>query len=84
MAEVWIRPHGLGRGHALHAVHPALVLQARPDALAGLGGAVAALGLHGDLDVLVAAQLGLGGVDDLGLPADALGVPEVHAEQVAA
>ena len=74
---------GLGRGHALHAVHAALVLQPRPHALSGLGGALAALGLHGDLDVLVAAELGLGGVDDLGLPADALGVAQVHAQQVA-
>src|SRR6478609_6612759 len=70
----------LGGGHALHT---ALVLHPGPDALAGLGGAVAALGLHGDLDVLVAAELGLGGVDDLGLPADALGVAQVHAQQVA-
>ena len=51
----------LGGGHPLHAVHPALVLQPGPDALAGLGRAVAALGLHGDLDVLVAAEVGLGG-----------------------
>lgn len=70
----------LGGRHPLHPVHAALVLQPRPHALAGLG---LPAGLHRDLDVLVAAQLGLGGVDDLGLPADALGVAQVHAQQVA-
>ena len=78
-----MRPWDSVGGHALHAVHPALVLQPGPDALPGLGRALAALGLHGDLDVLVAAELGLGGVDDLGLPADPLGVAQVHAQQVA-
>ncbi len=70
---------GLGGGDALHAVHTALVLQPGPDALAGLG---VALGLHGHRDVLVAAEVGLVGVDDLGLPADPLGEPQVHPEQV--
>ena len=36
-AEVWMRPCDSVAGHALHAVHPALVLQPGPDALAGLG-----------------------------------------------
>jgi len=61
-------------------VHAALVLQPGPHALAGLD---LTAGLDRHLDVLVAAQLGLGGVDDLGLPADALGVPQVHPQQVA-
>ena len=66
----------LGDGHPLHAVHAALVLQPGPHALV-------ALGLHGDRDVLVAAEVGVLGVDDLGLPADALGVAQVHPQQVA-
>ncbi len=33
-AEVWIRPCDSVTGHALHAVHAALVLQPRPGALA--------------------------------------------------
>ncbi len=68
----------LGRRHPLHPVHAALVLQPSPHALAGLG----ATGLHRDLDVLVAAEVGLVGVDDLGLPADLLRVAEVHPQQV--
>ena len=35
-AEVWMRPCDSVDRHALHAVHAALVLQPRPDALAGL------------------------------------------------
>ena len=46
----------------------------------GLG---AAAGLHRDRDVLVAAEVGLGRVEDLGLPAAALGVAQVHPQQVA-
>ena len=40
-------------------------------------------GLHRDRDVLVAAEVGLAGVEDLGLPALPLGVAQVHAQQVA-
>ena len=39
--------------------------------------------LHRDPHVLVAAQVGLRGVEHLGAPATALGVPEVHPQQVA-
>ncbi|GAA2785178.1 hypothetical protein GCM10020219_065840 [Nonomuraea dietziae] len=66
----------LGDGHPLHAVDAALVLQPGPDAFF-------ALGLDGDGDVLVAAEVGVLGVDDLGLPAEALGVAQVHPQQVA-
>jgi hypothetical protein len=58
----------------------ALVLQARPHAAARLRPA-AALDRHGD--VLVAAEVGLVGLDDLGAPTDPLGVAQVHAQQVA-
>ena len=70
----------LRHGDPLHAVHAALVLEVGPDAVLGCHGA---LGLHGDLDVLVAAEVGLRGLDDLGLPAAPLGVAQVHAQQVA-
>ena len=70
----------LGDRHPLHAVHAALELQQGVRRLAGLG---RALGLHRDGHRLVAAEVGLGGVEDLDLPAAGLGVPGVHAEQVA-
>ena len=70
----------LGDRHPLHAVHAALELQQGVRRLARLG---RALGLHRDGDRLVAAEVGLGGVEDLGLPAAPLGVPGVHAQQVA-
>ena len=70
----------LGDRHALDAVHPALELQPRPRRLAGRGGAAR---LHRDPHVLVAAEVGLGGVEHLGAPATALGVPQVHPQQVA-
>ena len=69
-----------GDGDALHAVHAALVFQARPHTVLRRG---RALGANGDLHVLDAAELG--GV--LGLhgdgPAALLGVPQIHAQQVA-
>ncbi|GMA36659.1 hypothetical protein GCM10025876_28630 [Demequina litorisediminis] len=70
----------LGRGHALDAVDAALVLEVRPHAVLGLHGT---LGLHGHGDVLVAAHVRLGGLEDLGLPALGLGVLQVHLQQVA-
>ena len=70
----------LGDRHPLDAVHAALELQQRVRRLAGLG---RALGLHRDGHRLVAAEVGLGGVEHLGLPAAPLGVPGVHAQQVA-
>ena len=68
----------LGDRDALHAVHAALVLQPGPDAL----GLVAGRG-DGDGDVLVAAEVGLRRREHLDLPAPALGVAGVHAQQVA-
>jgi hypothetical protein len=58
-------------------VHAALVLQPAEHRV----GRVAAL--HGELDVLVAAELALGRADELGLPAALLGVAGVHPDQVA-
>ncbi|SIN00835.1 Uncharacterised protein [Mycobacteroides abscessus subsp. abscessus] len=69
---------GLGDGHPLHAVNPALVLQVRPHALGRIAGAA----LDGHLHVLVPAQVGLVGGDDLRLPPLRLGVAGVHAQQV--
>src|SRR6185437_14513741 len=66
----------LGDWHPLHPVHATLVLQPRPRART----AAASLDRHGR--VLDAAKAGLRGVDDLGLPAVPLGVPQVHPEQV--
>ena len=60
----------LGRRHPLNAVHAALVLEVRPDALRGVG----RVRLDRDLNVLVAAEVGLGAIEDLGLPAARLGV----------
>ena len=61
-------------------MNPALELQQGKRRLTRLG---RALRLHPDGDRLVAAQRGLGGVEDLGAPSALLGVPRVHAEEVA-
>ncbi len=66
----------LGCGHALHAVHAALVLEVSPHAVFGLHRAG---GLDGHGDVLVAAHVGVVGLEHLGLPPLVLGVLEVHA-----
>ena len=58
----------LGDRHPLHAVHAALELEQAVRRLARLG---RPLGLHRDGDRLVAAEVGLGGVEDLDLPAAA-------------
>ena len=63
---------GFGGRHALHAVHAALVLQLAVDALA----------LDQRDDFLDAAGVGVAGRHHLELPALALGVARVHAEQV--
>ena len=81
-AEVWIRPCDSVTGHALHAVHAALVLQQRPGAVRSPGQAAPPGRLDRDGHVLVAAEPGDRGVEDLGLPALPLGVPQVHAQQV--
>jgi hypothetical protein len=69
----------LGDRHPLHAVHAAFVLQPRPHAVRRRR---APARLDRDRHVLAAAEAGHGRVDDLGLPAPALGVPQVHAQQV--
>ena len=69
----------LGDGHALDAVDPALVLQVSPDPVLRLHGRA---GLNRQADVLVAAQVRVGGVQDLHRPAHALGVAGVHTCQV--
>ena len=71
---------GLRDRHPLDPVHAALELEQPERRPARLG---RALGLHRDGDRLVAAQVGLGGVEDLDLPALGLGVAGVHPQQVA-
>ena len=61
-----------GLGHTLHAVYAALELEPRVHLIA----------CHAEHDLLVAAQLGLGFVHDLGLPAALVGVHRVHSVQV--
>ena len=63
---------GLGVRHALHPVHAALVLQA----------AVGAAALDRGDDFLDAARAALAARHDLELPALALGVTAVHAEEI--
>jgi hypothetical protein len=69
----------LGDGHALHAVHAALELQAGPHAVAALG---RALGAHRDGGVLDAAEVGRHHLEGLDGPAHALEEPQVHAHEV--
>ena len=64
---------GLGRRHALHAVHAGLELHLRVDLVA----------LDPERDLLEAAALGLVRVDLLDLPLLELGVARVHAVEVA-
>jgi hypothetical protein len=70
----------LGDGDPLHAVHPTLELEHRPGRLPRLR---RALGLDRQPGLLVAAEVGLRGVDDLRPPAALLGVAQVHPQQVA-
>ena len=71
----------LGDRHALHAVHAALVLQPGPRRPRRARACPCAF--TATVDVLVAAEVGLGGVEDLGPPAAPLGVAQVHPQQVA-
>ena len=64
---------GLGDGHALHAVHAALVLEHGEGALA----------LDLERDLLVAAVVVLVGGEDLDLEPLGLGVARVHARELA-
>ena len=66
-------PAGLGRRHALHAVHAGFEFQMGKDALAR----------HRGDDFLVAADLAVAGRDDLDPPAARGGIALIHAEQVA-
>ena len=69
----------LGDRHPLDAVDAAFVLQpCSTDGAARSRGPSTAT-----TDVLVAAEVGLGGVESLGLPALPLGVAQVHPQQVA-
>ena len=70
----------LGHRHPLDAVHATLELELRVRRVARLR---RTFRLHRDGDRLVPAEIGLGGVQHLGLPALRLGVLEVHLEQVA-
>ena len=72
-------PLGLGDRDALDAVDAALVLQVRPHPVLGLHRSA---GLDGQPHVLVAAQVGVGGIEDLDAPPLTLGVAGVHASQV--
>ncbi len=69
----------LGRWHPLHPVHAALVLEVCPHALGRIGGAA----LDGELDILDAAEIARGLLDDLGIPLLGFRVVQVHAKQVA-
>ena len=71
---------GLGDGHALHPVHPALELEHAEGHLVRLA---EARRLHRHRHGAVAAEVGLLRVEDLDLPAAGLGVAAVHLEQVA-
>ena len=64
---------GLGRRHALHAVHAGFEFQMREHALAR----------DGRDDFLVAADLAFAGRGDFDLPAAPGGIALIHAEQVA-
>ena len=68
-----MRPFASVVGHALDAMGAALVLEPRPGVLA----------LHDEDDLVEAALLGVRLLHDLDLPASALGVAEVHVEEVA-
>ena len=67
----------LGDGDALHAVHASLVLQPAEDARAG------SLGPQRETDVLVAAEVAFGRVENLRRPPGPLGETQIHAQQIA-
>ena len=69
----------LGDGHALHAVHPTLVLQVRPHALVGCGRALRA---DRERNVLETAELRVGRAHLGDAPAVRLRVAGVHARQI--
>ena len=79
-AEVWMRPWLSVTGTRWTRCTPPSYFSRAHGASPGCG---RALGLHGHPHVLVAAEVGLGGVDDLGAPAAPLGVAQVHPQQVA-
>ena len=65
--------------HSLHSMHATFELQAGEGRFTWLRNAAA---LDSDGDVLVAAEVALLGLEHLGLPAAALGIAQVHAQQV--
>ena len=71
-------PLRFGGRHALDAMYPSLVLEVGPDPLCRVRG----VALDRELDVLDAAEVAQGLLDDFGLPLLRLGVVEVHPQQV--
>ena len=71
---------GLGHGYALHAMHPALELQAGVRRFPGLGNAAC---LDGHRDIAIAPEIGLLRLEHLCTPSALVGVAEIHAQQVA-
>ena len=78
-AEVWIRPWDSVTGTRWTRCTPPSNFSRAYGRVAGLDGAAC---LDRDLDVLVAAEVGLLGVQDLGPPPATFGVPQVHPQQV--
>ena len=78
-AEVWMRPWLSVTGTRWTRCTPPSYFSRAHGASPGCGSAP---GLHRHPHVLVAAEVGLGGVDDLGAPAAPLGVAQVHPQQV--
>ena len=79
-ALVWMRPWLSVTGTRCTRCTPPSNFSRAHGASPGCGGAAR---LHRDAHVLVAAEVALGGVEHLGAPAPALGVPQVHPQQVA-
>ena len=65
-------------GDPLDTMNAALILHARPHAFGGISGRR----LDGNLDVLKAAHIALGLVQDLGFPSPGLGVVDIHPQEV--
>src|SRR5262249_679596 len=81
-AEVWIRPWDSVTGTRWTRCTPPSYFPPAPTPAAPPARRPGAGGAPRDGGGLVAAGAGGGGVEDLGLPALALGVPQVHAQQV--
>ena len=79
-AQVWMRPWDSVTGTRWTRCTPPSYFSRAQTPSPGCG---VPARLDRDGDVLVAAEVGLGGVEDLGPPAAPLGVPQVHPQQVA-